>query len=61
MKVNKLEEAVSDYELALKKNLGDSNLVWYAYFHKGVCFFKLGKLDEAITDLKMTVETQSDK
>ena len=59
-KLDKLEEAVDDYQTALK-NLSDTGLQYQASFNMGVCLRRMGKLDQSIEELKKAVGLKNDK
>ena len=66
--INNFQEAIDDFELAIKfwdsKGSSDAksqNLVYQAYYSKGICLRQLERFDESIQDLKKAVELKPEE
>jgi len=59
-KLEKLEEAVEDYNKALEYII-ETQLQFNTKFSKGICLRRLGKLDASIKELQEAVSLKGDK
>lgn len=58
--LNKLEDAIVDYEEALKI-LSEPEYIYQTRFNKGICLRRLCRLDESIEDLKKATDLKGDR